>query len=98
MVTADDIEVMLRRYKEDLAVFETAKNALGRRMADLEVSDPEHYDNFVKWPATQVVANGLILCISKCMGVIEDLEKHLTTRTVVKLVEDEPGDEDDDVR
>jgi len=89
---------MLRNYRADLRAFEEAKNILGRRMTELEQDDPEHYDNFVKWPATQVVANGMILCISKCMGVIEDLENNLKQRNapVFKLVPGGPGDDQDD--
>lgn len=97
MATDKEIREMIRQYKADLKAFEEAKNALGTRLSDLEVSDPGHYDNFVKWPATQVVANGLIMCISKCMGLIEDLEENLRKRDAPVFTLVEAG-EDDDVR
>ena len=99
LASDNDIRKMIRNYKGDLKAFEDAKNSLGARMRELEQDYPDHYDNFVRWPATQVVANGLILCISKCMGVIEDLEGNLRKRNapVLKLTEYHAEGEDDDV-
>jgi hypothetical protein len=98
LVTDSDIREMIRKYRRDLLAFQQAKATIQRRTLELE-SDAEHHDMFVNWAATQVVVNGLVMCISRLMGMIEDLENNLKSRNapVFSLVGDHAGDDNDDV-
>ena len=96
MVTDADIRAMIRKYRRDLLVFQQAKATIQQRVLELE-SDSDHYDLFMNWAGTQVVTNGLVMCISRLMGMIEDLENNLKSRNapVFSLVGDHSGEDDD---
>lgn len=87
-MTDDAIKGLIRAYASDLQAFSAAKAALRYRAEELE-GNP-HYDEFVTWAGTQAALNVLIMCESRCRGLIEDLQNNIKSNgTVVRLVQKE---------
>lgn len=87
-MTRDEVVDELRATQEDLRAFEESRNAIQRRINDMEGSPRQ--DQFVSWAATQVILNGLILAITRCHGLTEDyrsiLERMDVPLNVIDLV------------
>lgn len=61
----------------DLGAFLRARDAIQRRIIELEET-PGRHENFIKWAGTQAVMSVLIMCIVRCEGLIEDYTQALT--------------------
>lgn len=78
---------VIRRHERDLEAFSRAHQILAEHAESLE-SEPEVHHRFISWSATQIVFHGLILCMAKTRGLIEDLRNNLERKNnVVSLTE-----------
>ena len=75
----------LRETQEDRKAFAKALDAVSARLRDLE-DNPARYEMLRQWPATQVVLNGLVLCVTKCEGIIEEYRELLDQDTPDNVV------------
>jgi hypothetical protein len=81
-----EIIELIKRYERDLDAFSRARQVIVDHAISLE-SEPEVHRMFIGWSATQIVLHGLVLCISRTQGLIEDLRKNLERHNVVNLME-----------
>ena len=84
-----DVVDELREVAKDLRAFKESRDAIQRRINDMEGSPRQ--DTFVQWAATQAILNTLIMATTRCEGLIEDYRKVLeeldAPDNVVELVE-----------
>ena len=88
-VTRDEMLQEVEHLKRDLKAFDESRDAIQRRILELE-GDPRRHDLFVSWPAVQAVLNVQIMGIVRCEGLIEDYLRILrdmeVPNNVVELV------------
>ena len=91
-MTTDGYAYELREVRKDLRAFVAARDAIQKRIQELEGSPRQ--ETFVQWAATQAILNTLIMATTRCEGLIEDYSKILEQRdppnNLVSLVERNP--------
>lgn len=68
---------LLREANEvelDLAAFRRAYRAIHDRLEERRSSDQTH---FAEWPGTVASLNVLIMCMTRCEGLLEDFRSNL---------------------
>jgi hypothetical protein len=89
MVTREELLEEIVETRKDLEAFVGARDAIQRRLIELE-DNPPRQKLLVDWAATQAVLNVLILATTRCEGLLEDYQTNLdqmeTPDNVVRLV------------
>jgi len=93
-MTREDVMTEMLEVQKDLDAFCRAKNAIDRRIEEMEGT--ERQKTFIQWAMSQVIINALIMARVRCEGLMEDYEKALDAMdvpdNVVHLVQDK-GDQ-----
>lgn len=91
MSSNDELKHIIDQLRVDHRMYQTMLGTVMKRMADIEMSDPEHYRRYVAWAPNAVLHNALIICEAQVRGQLEDLTAHLEDKRapVVRLVERE---------
>lgn len=69
------LEEQIREVGRDLYAFSEARDTLQRRL--LELDGTPRYDFLHEWAGFQAVMNTLIMAITRCEGLVEDLKMNL---------------------
>jgi hypothetical protein len=87
-VTREELIEEIRETHKDLSAFVEARDAIQRRILELDVN-PQRQRFFSEWAAVQAVMNVLIMATTRCEGLLGDYQKNLDqmeTPNVVRLV------------
>lgn len=72
-----DVLKEMTEVRKDLDAFKTAYDAVNGRKRERADQGNEDLLNFADWPGTIATMNVLIMCITRCEGILEDLERNL---------------------
>jgi len=70
-----DVEHLLEDTAKDLNAFSTAFDTIHLRLREREQEGT--VEDFADWPGTKATLNVLIMCRTRCEGLMEDLRKAL---------------------
>ena len=86
-----DVEQLLEDTGKDLTAFSKAFDAIQDRLR--ERTKEGTVEDFADWPGTKATLNVLVMCRTRCEGLIEDLRKALSEMPHELELVKEDGDE-----
>jgi hypothetical protein len=97
-MTHDEVIAEVEATRKDLAAFKKAYDAIKGRILERRGENSIKAETFEGWAGTQGSISVLIMCVTRCEGLIEDMETWLTNnpqeeepKPKLELVENKDG-------